>query len=99
MDTKNIKIEDIIAYCEKHNETDWLVETVNKEYPCKIHPRIVNEEGKKVVDKKAEPTIVMRPITFVQLKKEFVEKFFPETIKGTVKKESFHELVRRKYGK
>lgn len=74
MDIKNLTIEDVIAYCQEHNEVAWLKETAAKKVPYKIYPR-TKINGKSVADKSQEPKIEMRPISFVQIKTEFLEKF------------------------
>lgn len=82
LDYKKIDLNDIIAYCKEHGEVEWLKETANKTVPCKVYPRktIIDENGKKktIADKSAKPTYENRPITFIQIKMEFVEKFMPE---------------------
>ena len=77
MDYKSMKIEDIIAWCKANNQVDWLKAEATKKVPCKVYPKVV-VDGKKVVDKKAEPTVEMRPITFIQIKNDFVNMFMPE---------------------
>lgn len=74
MDIKNLKIEDIIAYCQEHNEVAWLKATAAKKVPYKIYPR-TKVNGKSVADKSQEPKIEYRPISFVQLKTEFLTHF------------------------
>lgn len=75
MDTKNIDIHDIIKYCQEHNEVAWLKEIAATKVPYKIYPRIKGEDGKWTTDKTAEPKIEMRPISFIQIKTAFIEKF------------------------
>lgn len=87
---KNWDINDIIDYCKANKQTEWLKATASKKVACKSYPRkkiqkvengvpVFNEKGKPVMvsvaDKSAKPTMVMRPITFVQIKSEFAEKF------------------------
>ena len=74
MDIKNLDIHDIIKYCQEHNEVAWLKETAAKKVPYKVYPR-VKVEGKWKVDKSQEPKIEMRPISFIQIKTEFLAKF------------------------
>lgn len=74
MDTKNLTIDDIIAYCQEHNEVAWLKEIAAKKVEYKIYPRI-KVDGKSVADKTQEPKIEMRPVSFVQIKTAFLEKF------------------------
>ncbi|MBR4419753.1 MAG: hypothetical protein IKT32_02625 [Clostridia bacterium] len=88
---KDWDIQDIIAYCKANKEIDWLKATASKQVPTKVYPRkkvqklnadgtpAINAKGKPVMvsvaDKDAKPVIEMRPITFVQIKSEFAEKF------------------------
>lgn len=88
---KDWDINDIIDYCKANKQIDWLKETAAKQVPTKVYPRkrvvklnadgtpVVNKKGKPVMvsvaDKDAKPAIEVRPITFVQIKSEFAEKF------------------------
>lgn len=72
-------IDDIIAWCQENNEVAWLKATAAKKTEYKIYPRkkVTNAAGKvvSVADKSQEPTIEERPISFVQIKTEFLEHF------------------------
>ena len=87
---KDWNIDDIIAWCQENNQTEWLKEISARKVACKIYPRKkvqkeingvlqYNDEGKpimtSVADKSKAPATKMRPITFVQIKTEFGEKF------------------------
>lgn len=80
---KDWEIEDIISYCQAHGEVAWLKATAAKKVECKVYPRMkvekTMEDGSKklvsVADKSKEPKIEMRPISFVQIKTEFLEHF------------------------
>lgn len=74
MDIKNLDIHDIIKYCQEHNEVEWLKATAAQKVPYKIYPR-TKVNGKSVADKSQEPKIEYRPISFVQIKTAFLEKF------------------------
>lgn len=74
MDYKNIDIRYIINYCQEHNEIAWLKEVAARKVPYKVYPR-KKVDGKSVADKSQEPKIEMRPISFVQIKTEFLEHF------------------------
>lgn len=91
--TKDMEIDDIIAYCKEHNEIAWLKETCAKKTARKVYPRVKGADGKKHVDKTAEPTIVYQPISFVEVKAAFMDKFAPEERKGKDKKTTFHDIV------
>ena len=63
MDYKNMKLENIINWCKENNQVDWLKEIINTPIPVK------DDEGEYLDN---------RDITFIELKKAFVEKFMPE---------------------
>jgi hypothetical protein len=86
MATKNYlewKIEDIIAYCQEHNQVEWLKATAAKKVECKVYPRIkvakLQKDGStkwvSVADKSQQPKVEVRPISFVEIKTEFLNKF------------------------
>ena len=110
MNYKDMKIDDIIEYCQKHNEVEWLKEVVKKEVPVKRYPKTQRQAYDKetnqplykkngapkmvsCVDKSKPPVIEYEPITFIQIKNEFCEKFFPELIPH--KKEKKTTMYRR----
>jgi hypothetical protein len=76
MDYTTMNIDDIIKYCQEQGPeaVAWLKETAAKKVEYKIYPRI-KVDGKSVADKSQEPKIELRPISFVQLKTAFCEKF------------------------
>lgn len=93
MDYKSMSINEIISWCVANKQTAWLKATAAKKVPCKVYPK-VEKDGKKVADKSAKPTIEMRPITFIQLKNEFVKTFMPELMpKKADKKPTMYELI------
>lgn len=77
LDYKNMSIDDIIEWCQANGEVDWLKRKAAEKKPCKVYPRKI-VDGKSVADKTAEPKIEKRPISFIQLKIDFVDKFMPE---------------------
>ena len=96
---KEMKIEDIISWCKANNQVEWLKATAAKQTEYKAYPKVTTtvttEDGKtkKVtkIDKSQPYTIKTHPITFVELKAEFIEKFMPELApKAKAKKPSFH---------
>ena len=93
---KYIKIDDIIEYCQETNNVEWLKEIIKIKVPYKVHPRVKGPDGKKYVDKKAEPTIEEREISFVQLKAAFARKFIPEIAPNETKpqKISMYERIK-----
>ena len=78
MTAKEIDIDFIRNYCVQNNHKEWYNAKIQEKLPCQVYPRVVNEEGKKVVDKSQAPKVEMRPITFVQLKADFIKTFFPQ---------------------
>jgi hypothetical protein len=92
MEYKDMKIEDIINWCVEHKEVKWLKEKAQEKREFKVYPK-VEKDGKMVADKTQEPVIEMRPISFVQLKKDFTEKFMPEIAPKKNKKPNMFELI------
>ena len=98
---KKMTIYDIAMWCKEHNELEWLKEITAKKVPYEIYPRkkvlkydengcqVFNKKGKPAytweANKNAKPTIEMRPISYVQIKSAFCEKFEEEL--GFEKKE------------
>lgn len=94
MNFKSMNIQDIIAWCKENNQVEWLKAEAAKQMPCKVYPK-VEKDGKMVADKSQQPTIEMRPITFIQIKMDFVNTFMPSI--APQKKEAkptFYELIK-----
>lgn len=66
---KDIKFDFIKEYCVAENQVAWLKEIASKRFPVK-------KDGKPVIE---NGEVVTRKITFVELKLEFVRKFFEES--------------------
>lgn len=93
MEFKTMTINDIIAWCKANNQVEWLKAEAARKMPCSVYPK-KEVDGKKVVDKTATPTIEMRPITFIQIKTDFVNKFMPEIApKKKDAKPTMYELI------
>lgn len=78
---QTMKIEDIIQWCKDNNQVNWLKAKAQEKKQYKVYPRKkveVNGKIKSVVDKSQAPTVETRPISFVQLKIDFVNEFMPE---------------------
>lgn len=95
---QQIKIEHIIEWCKENKQVEWLKATAAQKTECKVYPRktITNEEGKKVsvADKSQPYTIKERPISFINIKLAFCEKFMPELIpEAKEKKASMYEII------
>lgn len=88
-----IAIEFIENYCVANNELDWLIEKVN------TTSYQVERKDKNTGEKYME-TVQCDNYPFVNLRKDFVAKFFPSIIKGaTSQPETFKEKINRLYGK
>lgn len=97
MDYSTMTMEDIIKWCQENKQVKWLKEEAKKQVPYKVYPRIkVTDASGKTVSKadKSKPyTVEMRPITYIQIKQDFVRKFMPELIPHKDKKPSFYEII------
>ena len=98
MNYQDMKIEDIIKWCQENNQVEWLKKEASKKIEYKVYPRkkVKNADGKlvSVSDKSQEPKIEMRPISFIQLKLNFVNKFMPEIApKAQTKKPTMYDLI------
>lgn len=95
---KDMNIQDIISWCQENGEVEWLKAEAAKKVKCEVYPRIkkVNENGKtvSVADKSQKPKTEMRPISFIQIKTDFVEKFMPEIApKKQAKAPTMYDLI------
>lgn len=99
MNYQTMKIEDIIAWCQENKQVDWLKEELNKKVIVSRYSKRVkttNEKGKTVwvADRNSEKIDSEEKITFIQVKKDFCEKFMPEIIPAAAeKKPTMYELV------
>jgi hypothetical protein len=94
LDYKNMTIDDIIDWCVANGETEWLKRKANEKKACKVYPR-KKVDGKSVADKTAEPKVEKRPISFIQLKIDFVDKFMPEIAPEKKSKEpTFYDKIK-----
>lgn len=88
----DICMEFIVNYCEANNETDWLVDEVNiSSYTVERKDKATGKTYTKVVECSNYP--------FVNLRKDFIEKFFPKLISKSAKKETWKEILNKKYGR
>lgn len=98
MNYQDMTIEDIIKWCKDNNQVDWLKAEAAKKIEYKVYPRkkVRNADGKlvSVSDKSQEPKIEMRPISFIQLKLNFVNTFMKEIApKAAEKKPTMYDLI------
>lgn len=86
-----ISMEFIENWCVANNEVEWLLEEVNiSEYGVKRKDKATGEEYTEVVKCDNYP--------FVNLRKDFVEKFFSYILKGK-KADTWKDKLNAKYGK
>lgn len=86
-----ISMEFIENWCVANNEVEWLLEEVNiTEYGVKRKDKTTGEEYTEVVKCDNYP--------FVNLRKDFVEKFFSYILKGK-KADTWKDKLNAKYGK
>jgi hypothetical protein len=95
---KDIKVDDIVGWCVANGEVDWLKAKAKEERECVVYPRktITIEDGKikSVADKSKEPHKEMRPISFIQIRNDFVDKFMPELApKKKDKEPTMYEII------
>lgn len=70
----DINLPFIQNYCINNNQKAWYNEQIKKSYPAKVHPK--GADGK--IDKSQPKIVEIRRISFIQLKINFIEAFFPE---------------------
>jgi hypothetical protein len=90
---KDMKVEDIINWCVANNQVPWLQAKALETRPYKVYPK-VKVDGKMKADKTQEPVIEQRPISFIQLKLDFVNEFFPELAPVKEKKQTMYDLIK-----
>lgn len=98
-DWKILSIEEIEHWCVQNNEVEWLKAECAKTTIQTRYPRIKvwdESKGKYVskADKTQKPIKTETPITFVEVKRDFMAKFFPDAIVGDKKKASFHDRIK-----
>lgn len=85
--------EFIENYCEANNEIEWLIEKVNT---TKYTTKKKNKETGEI----EEVEIECKNYPFVNLRSDFVNKFFSDILKGNAeKKPSLKERLNAKYKK
>lgn len=99
MNYKTMQIEDIINWCKENNKVAWLKakakETVEVErYSGRV--QTTNSKGKTVwiADKTSPKVKVKQPISFIQIKIDFVNEFMPEIAPAKKdKKPTMYDLI------
>jgi hypothetical protein len=89
---KEIVMDFVVNYCEANGETEWLLDEVNKPFQKKQVKK--DKEGNVISEK-----MVKADYPFVNLRTDFVKKFFPDIIVGEVKEETWREKLNKKYGR
>jgi hypothetical protein len=90
----DMSIDDIIEWCKENGEVEWLKEIASQKVEYKIYPR-VKVDDKWTTDKTATPKVEKRPISFIQLKIEFVKKFMPNIMpKAKSKKPTMFDKIK-----
>lgn len=82
MDYKKLDFEAIIDWCEQNGQMEWLQAKTAENVVVEVYPYIeyTKKNGKvgRKYDKTQKPTKVSRPISFLQVKDDFVSQFMPE---------------------
>lgn len=87
----DISIEFIENYCVANSKIDWLVKKVNTTaYQVKRKDKETGKEYMEVVECDNYP--------FVNLRRDFVEEFFPSILKKGKANETFKDKINRLYG-
>lgn len=85
MNLQKWKSEDIGKWCAENNQVEWLLAELEKTKAYPVYPKVesVSKNGKKswVEDKTAEPKMEVRKLDFIDLKANFIKKFFPDEVK------------------
>ena len=89
-EVNEICMEFIENYCVAKGEIAWLLETVNTSaYEVERTNKETGEKFKEVVKCDNYP--------FVNLRRDFVKKFFPKIIKGATTAKTWKEILNEKY--
>ena len=94
MAVKDIKINHIEEWCMENNQQDWLIDFCSTPYTVKIYPykEITKKDGTKgrKYDTTQPPigTKELECAPYVNIRSAFLQKFFPDKIKGKENKVS-----------
>ena len=96
-----IDIDDIIAWCTENDKMDWLIEESAKTVTVERHIGRVKKleaDGSPALNKAGNPIWIAdkaspkkqfkQPITFVELKYNFCEKFMPDKLPKATKEKA-----------
>lgn len=93
---KDIDLNYIVEWCKANGQVAWLKEAAQQKVNVKVYPRVQQQKNGKtisVADTTQEPKVEERNITFIQLKKAFAEKFMPDIMPKSKKKESMYDII------
>lgn len=94
-DFQHLTIDGIIDWCKENNQVEWLKQESQKKFERKIYPKVesISESGKKSwkSDKTKPYTVELTPITFMELKANFLKEFFD--IAPKTKKLNMYEKI------
>ena len=78
---KTLGSDEILTWCAKNDQLDWLEENWNKKVLKPVYPRVKDEKtGRMKADKTQKPTMEFVKMDFQTLKIEFCRKFMPDLI-------------------
>ena len=90
-DFQHLTLDDIIEWCQDNKQVEWLKQEAQKKFERKIYPKVetISKNGKKSwkLDKTKPYIVESTPITFMELKANFLKEFFdiaPKTKKLTM---------------
>ncbi len=92
---KDWELPDIIEWCQANGKVDWLKAEAAKKVERKVYPKVesVSKSGKKSwkQDKTQPYTVELVPISFVELKSNFISTFIDTEPKP--KKQSMYDII------
>lgn len=92
---KDWTLEDIINWCKENNQVAWLKATAEKKIAVTSYAKVesTSKSGKKSwkLDKSKPIGTTTRPISFVELKSEFISTFIETEPKS--KKASMYDII------
>jgi hypothetical protein len=97
MNYLKIDFDYIKTWCVENNQVAWLKAVVNETTKAKRHTGKIQVEKKGkmvwVVDKNSPTEEVEIPITFVEIKTKFIEKFMPEIMPVKKVKKTMRDII------
>ena len=85
---KNLSIDNIIEDCKANNRIEWLKAKAAEMVDCEVYPKV---NGK--ADKTQAPKIEKRKITFIQIKTDYLEAFYPALAEKKAKKPTMYDKI------